>query len=259
MVTSMLQAHSLLWHYLWIAPNVLLLTLAALLWRRSLQKQYPAFFAFAVIGALDQLTLYTSDVLPSVAAETWWRIFWVCLVIEALLKFALIGEIFGRVFDAYSSVAKLGKFLIRGVGVVLVLTAAIFAAYAPKDSPHGLIWGAHVLQQTVYFVEAGLLVFIFVFSGYFRLTLQRSVFGIALGLAISACVHLGTWAILANTGLPAAKRSIFDLLNMATYHVCVLIWFYYLAVPHRVVASATPVPPQNNLDLWNRELERLLQ
>ena len=41
---------------------------------------------------------------------------WVGLLVEGLLKFALIGEIFAHVFDPYPSVAKLGKFLIRGVG-----------------------------------------------------------------------------------------------------------------------------------------------
>ncbi len=44
---------------------------------------------------------------------------------------------------------------------------------------------------------------------------------------------------------------------MATYHVCVLIWFYYLLVPQKsAAASAAPVP-ENSLAIWNQELERL--
>jgi len=91
----------------------------------------------------------------------------------------------------------------------------------------------------------------------YRIT--RPVFGIALGLGISACVHLGTWAILANGGLPVSKRSAFDFLNMATYHVCVLIWFYYVLVPQKVVAKCAVPVPENHLAVWNQELERLLQ
>jgi len=255
----MLQAHSFLWHYLWVAPNLLLLGLGLSLWKRNFQAQYPFFLAFSILGAIEQLVLYVSDVMPSVSPTAWWLIFWVGLVLEGLLKFAVVGEIFARVFDPYPSLAKLGKFLIHVVGTLLILTAAIAAAYAPKDSLFGIVSGAHLLQQTIYLIESGLLLFVFVFSTYFQLTFERKVFGIGLGLAISACVHLGTWAVLANGGLPASKRSIFDLINMATFHICILIWFYYLFVPATASeTSAVPIP-ENNLALWNRELERLLQ
>src|ERR1039457_4119410 len=266
----MLQAHSLLWNYLWVAPNALLLVLALLLWRRRLHSQFPFFFAFAVLGAMERLTVYAADVVPSVASGTWWRIFWVGLTIEGLLKFALIGEIFALVFDAYASVAQLGKILIRGVGASLVLAAVVAAAYAPRDSMFGIVSGAHLLEQTIYLIEAGLMVFVFLLSSYFRLSLNRPLFGIALGLSISACVHLATWAVAANAGLPTAKRVILDFVNMATYHVCVVIWFYYLLVSPKVSRKNTIPPkgpsagppigptPEEDLEVWNRELEPLV-
>jgi hypothetical protein len=255
----MLQAHSPLWHYLWVAPNIFFLVLATVLWRRKLHKQFPVFFAFAVIGSIEQLTVYAADVIPSVSGETFWRIFWVGLLFESVLKFALVGEIFAHVFGTYPTVAKLGKFAMRGVGVTLVFVATIAAAYAPIDNPqYTIISRAHILEQTIYMIECGMLLFIFLFAGYFRLNWSNWDFGIALGLSISACVHLGTWAVMANGGLPD-KRHLLDFLNMATYHACVLIWFYYLLVPQRV-ATKSPIPlPENNLELWNRELERLLQ
>jgi len=255
----MLQAHSFLWHYLWVAPNVVLLILALLLLRRGSYRKYPFFFAFAAVGAAGQLTVYAADVLPSVTAWVWWRILWTDLVAEGLLKFALIGEIFGQVFDPYPALTKLGKFLIRGVGSSLVLAAALAAAYAPRNSPYGIVLGAHLLEQTIFLIEAGLLLFIFLFAAYFRLAATRPVFGIALGLGVSACVHLGTWAILANGWLPDDRRSLLDMLNMATYHVAVLIWAYCLLVPQRVATKSVFPLPENTLTVWNRELERLLQ
>ena len=109
-------------------------------------------------------------------------------------------------------------------------------------------------------IESGLLVFIFLFAAYFRLRPTRLVFGIALGLAISACVHLATWAISANGGLPDF-RTIGPRFHRTwrTYHACVLIWFYYLLVPQKVAAKPAVPLPENNLDVWNRELERLVQ
>jgi len=255
----MLQAHSFLWHYLWVAPSALLLVLAARLWRLGLHKQYPLFLALGIVSAIEQLTLYACDLAPSVGAETWWQIFWAGLLVEGVLKFALVGEIFSQVFGAYASVANLGKLLIRGVGAVLVLTAAVAAAYAPKDSLFGIVSGAHLLEQAIYLIEAGLLVFMFFLSSYFRLSFNRPLFGIALGLSISACVHLATWAVATNAGLPTGKQVILDFVNMGTYHFCVLIWIYYLLVPRKASATIAVPLPENNLAVWNRELERLVQ
>src|SRR5438270_7759035 len=173
----MLQAHSLLLHYLWVAPNILLISLAFLLWNRGRHKQYPIFFAFAILAAIEQLVLYASDISPSVTPRTWWIIFWSGLMFEGLLKFALIGEIFALVFDPYPSLAQLGKFLIRGLGIFLVLAAAVAAGLAKKDTMFGIVTGVHLREQTLSLVASGLLVVIFGCSASFRLTPSRLVLG----------------------------------------------------------------------------------
>jgi hypothetical protein len=255
----MLQAHSLLWHYLWVAPNVFLLALGVLFWRRKLHRQFPVFLVFALVVAIEQLVLYFADISPSVSGETFWKFFWVGLLVEALARFALIGEIFSRVLNQYHSLAGLGKRVIRGVGIVLVLAAWVAAAHTPLDNPHfAVISRAHILEQTIYLIECGLLLAIFVLAAYFRLTWGHKTFGIALGLSISGCVHLADWAITASGAL-LDKRYLLDFVNMATYHLCVLIWFYYLLVPQKVATTSAVSLPENNLDIWNRELERLLQ
>jgi hypothetical protein len=259
----MLQAHSFLWHYLWVAPSFLLLVLAALLWRRGVHKQFPVFFLFSVVIAIEQLILYAADVVPSVRPTTWWYLFWAGLLVEALLRFSLVGEIFGAVFGRYRSLARIGKLLISGVGVVLVLLASVIAAYTPKDNIYWIVSGAHVLQQTIYMIECGLVSSLFVFASFFKLTWGRSAFGIAIGLGLSACVHLATWALLANGNLSARYRVPLDFLNMGMDHLCVLIWFYYLLVPahnseNRPANTFDPFPPARDLETLNQELERLI-
>jgi len=255
----MLQAHSFLWHYLWLAPHLLQLALAVLLWRRGLHKLFPVFLAYAVFEPVEEFTLYGMDVSPSVSGETFWWTYCVGLVIEGLIMFALIGELALHLLRPWPSVAKIGSQLIQGAGVVLVLLATLAAAYAPIDNPqNAIISRAHILEQTLYIVLSGLVLSTFLFAAYFKLAWHNFAFGIALGLGILACEHLATWAVMANGGL-ADKRDLLDLLNMATYHICVLIWFYYLLAPQRIAAKPTVSLPENNLDIWNRELERLLQ
>jgi multidrug transporter EmrE-like cation transporter len=254
----MLQAHSLLWHYLWVAPNFLLLVLAFFLWKRGVRRQFPSFFAYAILSAIGELAVYAADVLPFVAPENFWRVDWASLILEGVLKFVLIGEIFAQVFGSYSYLAHLGKVLIRAVGVFLVLGAAVAAAYAPKYELVRIVAGANLLEQSTYLIESGVLVFIFLFASYFHLRWSRPIFGITLGLGISACVHLATWAVFANGELPRSEKVILVFLNMATYHVCVLIWFYYLLVPQKVATKSAVAMPEHNLEVWNRELERLI-
>lgn len=255
----MLQAHSILWHYLWVAPNLLFILLGFLLWRRGIGRIFPAFVAFAILSSVGDLASYLADIIPSVTAQNFWRVFWAGLVIESLLKFLVIGEVFSQVFAPYASIARLGKKLVSGCGTLLILLAAVMAAFSHGDSKFGVVSGAHLLEQTVFIIELGLIVFLFLFAAYFHLSWDRLSFGIMIGLGISACQHLAAWAIIANASPSEHVRTSFVFLGMATYHFCVLIWFYYLLVPGKATVKPKVSLPENNLAVWNRELERLLQ
>jgi hypothetical protein len=255
----MLQAHSILWHYLWLGPHFLQLVLAVFLCRRGLHRLFPIFLAYAIFEAIEEFTLYALDVLPSVSGPTFWRAFCVGLVLEGLIKFALIGELALHLLRPWPAVAKLGNQLVSGSGAILVLLATLAAAYAPIDNPaNAIISRAHILEQTLYIVLSGLVLALFLFAAYFRLSWNNFAFGIALGLGIVSCEHLSTWAVMANGGL-SDKRYLLDFLNMATYHVCVLVWFYYLLAPQKVTTRSAVPLPEHDLEIWNRELERLLQ
>jgi hypothetical protein len=233
--------------------------LGIVLWKRGLGRSFPAFLAFAFLGAAGDLATYFADVIPSVTPVNFWRVFWAGLLVESLLKFLVIGEIFSRVFAPYPSIGKLGKRLVSGFGGLLVLLAAVVAAFAHGDNSYLLVSGAHLLEQTVFIVESGLIVFLFLFAAYFHLSWDRLSFGVLIGLGVSSCEHLATWAIIANASPSEHARTLFALLNMATYHFSVLLWFYYLLVPGKVTVTPKVALPENNLAVWNRELERLLQ
>jgi hypothetical protein len=259
----MLQPHSLLWHYLWLAPNVLQAALAGLLWRRGLQRQFPVFFLYLIFGAIEQFTLYGMDVLPSVSEEAYWSTSWVGLTLEAILVVGVIGELFFRLLQGRPAIAKVGSRLISAAGAILVLLAVVAAAYAPvfhrqtafTSRADALMFRAYVIMQSSYMIDCGLVLVMFLFAAHYRLSWKHRTFGIALGFGIVWCEHLAAWAMIASGSL-LDKR--LDFLNMATYHLCVLIWFYFLLVPQKVAATSAVSLPENNLDIWNRELERLL-
>ena len=205
--------------------------------------------------------MFGADIAPLtvISAPTFWRIDWINLLLESLLKFFVIGEICSRVFNRYSSISRLSRILVSGFGAALVLVAGLIAGFAHGDNSTFLISGAHLVEQTVFIIQTGLIVFLLVLAAYFHLSWDRLSFGILAGIGISACVHLATWAIVANASPSERTRTLFDFLSMGTTQVCVLIWLYsVLAADKAVQKSAIPLP-ENNLAAWNRELERLLQ
>lgn len=254
----MLQSHSALWHYLWIAPQVVTFILTASLIRGDFRRRYPFFFAYLVFSTIEGICLYSFDVSPRISALTWWKAFWVGTIIEGLLKFLVIGELLYRLLHPWTSIAKLGRNLVSGAGAILILAAAVIAAFAVPEGSPWFIYGAHILSQTIYLTAAGLVVSLFLLAASFHVPWERTALGIALGAGFSWCVHLAVFALV--TGAVVRDRAWQDPAMMAAYHVTVLIWAYYLLLPHRVsVPKTTPVLPETNLDLWNRELERLLQ
>ena len=273
----MLQAHSFLWHYGWVAPNLLTLALAVFAFCKGLHKRFPAFFAYLVFVSVEELTLYTIDVWPTTSAITWWRAFWVGTILEGLLKFVVIAELMQTLLQPWPSVAKLVRNLVSGAGGFFVFLAALAAALAAPDNVHWLVGGGHVLSQTLYLTHAGLIISIFVFATFLRIPWQRDAFGIALGLGTVWCGHLAVWAMV--SGGVVRNRGWEDLANMATYHLAVLLWYYYLLVPEKgpVKAKGQDKPPEDRslgsssgpssgspekqeevLEDWNRELERLI-
>jgi hypothetical protein len=184
----MLHPHSLLWHYLWVGPNVLRAVLAVLLWRRGLHKKFPAFFIYLIYGAMEQFTLWTMDVLPEpwVSAPAWWRVFFVGVVIEDFTKLAVIWGLFTHLVRQRPSIIKSGARIIVGVGAALVAIALLVVAQTPVD-PHTpmLTFRAQLFEMAGYTVLSGLILFVFV--SYHRLTWERRHLGIALGLGIAWC------------------------------------------------------------------------
>jgi hypothetical protein len=274
----MLQAHSLLWHYLWVAPNALALILAVCIGLRGLRRQYPWFAAYLIVAGLKELCLYGFDLSPRISGNLWWGTFWVGTIIEGLVKFFVVAELLQHLLHPWPSIARMGRNIVSGAGAFFVLAAAISAAYAAPDKSPWFIGGAHILYQTLYLTLAGLIISIFLVSAFFKIPWNRHTFGISLGFGVVWCEHLALWALVA--GGIVRNRVWIDFANMATYHLAVLIWYYYLLVPEKSASSkprnedirppqdpptdppsrASGGSPENHeaLEDWNRELERLI-
>jgi len=248
--------HTVVFNYLIIAPHVLLVAILVLLIRRQLIKEFPAFFLYVVSELLQFLVLFTLLRLPSVPAQTYATGYSVGLGISTLLRFCVLYEVAAHILRDYSVVAGASKAVFSWAGISLVLVALLLALATLRVSLHQAMSSVYILDRTATIVQCGLLLLLFLFSSYLGFSWRSQTFGIALGLGIFATVELANAAMRAH--IPYAYGTYLDYLTMATYHACVLIWIYYLWVPERVPVQTQKLPEQD-LEAWNRELQRLIQ
>jgi len=244
-----------LWYYLWIAPHALQAIIVVLMIRRRWYRQFPMFFLYNC-GEIVQFAVLFLSAFYFHFDHGYFRFFSTGLAVSAAIRFGVIQELFGQFFQQYPSLSGPGRMFLRSSIMVLLLVAVGLTMSAPGTSIDFLLHATYALDRTASILQAGLLVSLFLFSRYFALSWRSQAFGIALGMGILASVDLARSATRLY-GLLSSRTA--DFISMGIYHACVLIWMFYLTVaepePQRVLNAL----PEHDLDIWNRELQRLTQ
>ena len=246
-------------YYLWIAPHVILGATAWLIFTRRLHKRFPVFFAYTVYETFVFLLLFTCYLIGHGLAVSLYRYAFVAtLAGSTALRFGIIQEIFNSVFGNYPRIEKLATTFLRVTTGLLVMTAILSVYYSSVSAPDNLMVGIRLLERAVTIIQAGLLLFLFVFARLFGLSWRSFTFGIALGFAIFSSTELAKWTLEMNAVTERSKE-LLDLIPTGSYHISVLVWLGYLlraekpADPRALGPSNFPGP---DIDQWSGELER---
>jgi len=249
----MAQWYKVVLLYLWIAPHIILAALAALMLSRRRYLSFPFFFAYAIYETVTFLIRFGVYMAGSGPAGTYRSIFIVTLAGSVALRFGIIQEIFDHAFQAYPHLGGVVKTLMRWLTGLLVAAAILTAVYSSGSAPENLMKGVALVDRCVAIVQAGLLLFVFLISRSFGLSLRSFSFGIALGFGIMASTELAVSA-MHLTKLSVRALDVLDLLRTGSYHVSVLAWLgYLLAVEKSANVAEVPVA---EIERWSEELER---
>jgi hypothetical protein len=250
-----MQPHSFLWHYLWIAPHALQFVIAIIMVRRGLWREFPVFFAYTLFQIVEEGALFVLDHKAAVSGDDYWRDRWLFLAFEVPLRFAIIFEIFSSVFRDYPGLKRLTTLVFRTATVALLFAAIVVVAHAPDDGSAPILSNINLLDLAVSMMQSGLLLVLIGFAFCFGLSWRSPAYGFAFGLGIFASVMLAIKVVRVWTGPMAGN--ILDLVTMATYYGCVVIWLVYSLAPETASRKVNELP-QNTLEQWNAELQRLL-
>jgi len=244
-------------YYLWVAPHLLLGTIVFAMVRHRLYRQFPMFFLYTAFEILQFVVLFAISRSHVHFGVSYVRAYSVGLALSTATRFGVIHELFRHFFKRYPTLDGVGRYLFRSATIFLLLAAVGVAISAPGRGASLLVNTTCAFDRTASVLQSGLLISLFLFSRYFALSWRSHAFGIALGLGIYASVSLATSSIWLHLGV-FGNRAL-DLFTMATYHLCVLIWMFYLLRPERATSYVLNPPPKHDLDVWNNELQRLVQ
>jgi hypothetical protein len=242
--------------FLWISPHMLLGVPAVILYRRRLYREFPCFFAYVLYEIAEFVLLLTLRSAPRVTEAQYMYAYAATLLLSVALRFGVIGEVSKDLFRESELLRMSTRRALQCVQSLLLGIGVLLAVYAPGANAVRWIGGVSVVNRGAAMIQCGLLISLLLFSRFLGLSWRRPAFGIALGLGMLTSVDLATSALRAaftSDGI----RVFSNLLGTGTYLVCIAIWIGYLLAPEPKPASLT-VLPQNEVETWNKELQRLL-
>jgi hypothetical protein len=223
---------------------------------RRIFQDYPLFFSYIGAHILSFLSLfyfyqYSSEKVYRQAYMGW-------DVIDAVLKFAVIGELFAHVFARYKSVHRLGTTVVRIASVGLALSAVLVSALSNLADPNNWLSKFFALERSAEIVQTGLVLLLFALCYALGLQWKQPSLSIASGLCIITGVYLITFTLRAELGNPYDQ--VLSLIANAGFAVGVLTWLLTLYPQQSTVRPAAwPAVPPRDVTSWNRALMELLR
>lgn len=203
------------------------------MFRKKLYKHYPIFFAYLLFEFV-QFCVVFSMLRLKVPVPLYVKVDLFARIGDAALSFGIIQELFsGALVSLDSMRAKMARLLRWGtVGLVLLASLCIWALCYSRPNPAAFpgYWSIEALRVA----QCSLLFLVFLWHRLLGVRMSGLSFGIALGVGLIAAVDLLALTFKTSLVLPNGTGMLIDILNMAAYHIAVLIWLYFAVVREEV-------------------------
>jgi hypothetical protein len=180
----------------WWATNALL---GALLYRgvrERLAREYPVFYSYLAFVLCKSFVLFR---LSFVSRQSYAIGYWAAELLATLLGVGVMWELYDVVLAPYHGVRRMGRALITTLLAVLFLKFAIDVAARPFTV---LMPTTVELQRNLRFMQALLMVAIFMVLRYYRVVLGRNAGYLFIGYAIVVSTSVINLTLRSALGAP---------------------------------------------------------
>jgi hypothetical protein len=237
-------------HGLWIAQLALEFLLVIVLLAKAAWRAFPMFTAFSVWSLAGDFAGYALAHNPNVYV----KVYLIYETVSIGLALALTYEIFVHLLSSHQGLRRLASLSLCIACIFLVVLGAIVILSHSPIGQKGLLAGILAIEEACRVLEVGLIASLFVFSGAFGLHWRRQVFGIVIGLGLSAAVKLANVTMVPKS---YAAVGISNLAIIVSYDFSLLIWIAYMLAPERAKTS-NDLPSRSQLEQWNRAVMELI-
>jgi hypothetical protein len=245
---------NILLYALWLLAASLLSAIGYRVWTRRLYRDYPLFSAYIVAHLTRLLVLFYCYRLG--IRETYRHVYLCAEVVDVVLKFGVICELFSKIFRPYEGIRSLVSALLRWASVILLLVAVLVAASGAGFDSDVFLGSFFAMERSVEIVQGGLLFLLFVLSSFLGLPWKQPTLGIALGFGVVTSVNLAAFTLRARLGI--SSNDILSLASSAGYNCAVLAWTVTLYGSKPVHQLVQPIPHWD-VESWNRVLGDFLR
>ncbi len=230
-----------LYRYLWIAPHLLLLAVAAVMFRKRLYKDFPIFFTYLLFEFLQCCLLFTMFSLKA-APALYVKLDLFDRAGDIALHFGILHELFVAPVAQRVPMRRDAGRILNWVMVVLAVLASVFIGAVYYSSLNPWVFQGYVIIEALDTAQCGLVVLVFLWYRFLGLRMSPFAFGIAVGMGLAASLEPLMLAL--KTVIAPPHGRITDIVSMAAYHVAVLVWLYFALAREKVPADADAALPQ---------------
>lgn len=224
----------LVWLCLLIAPHVLLVPLAVVMFRKGLQKDFPVFFTYILFEILEFSVLFAMLGMK-VPDSTQMSVDRLARGADVALRFGIIQELFESPFANIVPMRRAMRRIFGGLTLALILLAMTFIAPQFYRIPgYGVLKG-YVGIEALNTAQCALLVCVFIWHQFLSFRMSSAVFGIALGVGM--IVSSEPFIYVLKDSVSARSSPFVDLTQMAIFQGVVLLWIYYVRSREMVDAN----------------------
>jgi len=243
-----------------VAPQLVLLLALVLSFRRKLIQRYPFFvslMSFQLLYFSAALVTYLYAVADPAHRSQLYK--WVAtsgLAITSIFEFGVLYELSDILFLSRMKRLEGVRRFLRWAAAILMLGASFASALVSQADLSRVLSVFQTLNLSVNLIKVGFLLVLISLTRVFRISWRGLPAGIALGLGIAAAADIGASALMSR--LANLTSGTVDMIRMAGFSVCVMVWIAYIVRPQKLCA------PSGNLSLSEveahmRELERMTQ
>jgi len=217
---------------MWLAGIFLQMILVGILVYRGLWRRFPVFTIYLLANILLTSGVYVVRHVAGESATYFYFYFYgLSKTLGLTLGLGAIFEVFSHLLTPYPTLKKPAMLACSCTVLVLAAAGTLLVYSQPSTDPASLMLPFLKAEEAVRILQVGLVVFLCVFAGFFRLHWRQTEFGIALGMGIFAAVDLVAVGLGAYYGeiarLPTA------MLALLAFDSALVIWLAYL-MPARV-------------------------